>query len=141
MTAGYCIEDLKPGMSASFGKTVTDADIVMFAGISGDTNPVHLDQTFAEQTPFKARIAHGLLSAGFISAVLGTKLPGPGAIYMSQNLRFKAPVKIGDTVTATCTVTEVIPEKRRAVLSTICKVGETVVIEGEAMIMVPSRSK
>jgi 3-hydroxybutyryl-CoA dehydratase len=141
MTAGYCIEDLKPGMSASFGKTVTDADIVMFAGISGDTNPVHLDQTFAEQTPFKARIAHGMLSAGFISAVLGTKLPGPGAIYMSQNLRFKAPVKIGDTVTATCTVTEVIPEKRRAVLSTICKVGETVVIEGEAMIMVPSRSK
>jgi 3-hydroxybutyryl-CoA dehydratase len=128
-------------MSASFGKTVTDADIVMFAGISGDTNPVHLDQTFAEQTPFKARIAHGMLSAGFISAVLGTKLPGPGAIYMSQNLRFKAPVKIGDTVTATCTVTEVIPEKRRAVLSTICKVGETVVIEGEAMIMVPSRSK
>jgi 3-hydroxybutyryl-CoA dehydratase len=141
MTAGYCIEDLKPGMSASFGKTVTDADIVMFAGISGDTNPVHLDQTFAEQTPFKARIAHGLLSAGFISAVLGTKLPGPGAIYMSQTLRFKAPVKIGDTVTATCTVTEVIPEKRRAVLSTICRVGDTVVIEGEAMIMVPSRSK
>jgi 3-hydroxybutyryl-CoA dehydratase len=141
MTAGYCIEDLKPGISASFGKTVTEADIVMFAGISGDTNPVHLDQTFAEQTPFKARIAHGMLSAGFISAVLGTKLPGPGAIYMSQNLRFKAPVKIGDTVTATCTVTEVIPEKRRAVLSTICKVGETVVIEGEAMIMVPSRSK
>ena len=140
-SAAYYIEDLKPGISASFAKTVTDADIVMFAGVSGDTNPVHLDQTFAEQTPFKTRIAHGMLSAGFISTVLGTKLPGPGSIYMSQTLRFKAPVKIGDTVTATCTVTEVIPEKRRAVLSTVCKVGDTVVIEGEAMIMAPSRAK
>ena len=140
-TEGYFIEDLKPGMSASFGKTVSEADIVLFAGVSGDTNPVHLNQAFAEQTPFKARIAHGMLSAGFISTVFGTKLPGPGSIYMSQTLRFKAPVKIGDTVTATCTVTEVILEKRRAVFSTICKVGETVVIEGEAMIMVPSRGK
>ena len=138
-TQGYFIEDLTPGLSASFGKTVTEADIAMFAGVSGDTNPVHLDQTFAEKTPFKARIAHGMLSAGFISTVIGTKLPGPGAIYMSQTLRFKAPVKIGDTVTATCTVTEIIPEKRRAVLSTICRVGDTVVIEGEALIMVPSR--
>ena len=143
MTAieAYFIEDLKPGMSASFGKTVSEADIVMFAGVSGDTNPVHLNQAFAEQTPFKTRIAHGMLSAGFISTVFGTKLPGPGSIYMSQTLRFKAPVKIGDTVTATCTVTEVILEKRRAVFSTVCKVGETVVIEGEAMIMVPSRGK
>lgn len=139
--AGYFIEDLKPGVAASFGKTVTEADIDIFATVSGDTNPVHLDQAFAETTPFKTRIAHGMLSAGFISAVLGTKLPGPGAIYMSQTLRFKAPVKIGDHVTATCTVTEVIAEKRRAVLSTICKVGETVVIEGEAMVMVPSRGK
>jgi len=140
-TQGYFIEDLKPGVSGSFAKTVTEADIDMFAKVSGDTNPVHLDQAFAETTPFKTRIAHGMLSAGFISAVLGTKMPGPGAIYMSQTLRFKAPVKIGDNVTATCTVTEVIPEKRRAVLSTICKVGDTVVIEGEAMVMVPSRAK
>ena len=139
--AGYFIEDLKPGLSASFTKTVTEADIVKFAEVSGDTNPVHLDQAYAEKTPFKTRIAHGMLSAGFISAVLGTKLPGPGAIYMSQTLRFKAPVKIGDTVTATCTVTEIIAEKRRAVLSTVCKVGDTVVIEGEAMVMVPSRGK
>ena len=139
--AGYFIEDLKPGISASFGKTVTDADITMFVGVSGDTNPVHVDETFAAQTPFKTRIAHGMLSAGFISTVLGTKLPGPGSIYMSQTLRFKAPVKIGDTVTATCTVTEVIPEKRRANFSTVCKVGDTVVIEGEATIMVPSRNK
>ncbi len=139
--AGYFIEDLKPGVAASFGKTVTEADIDMFAKVSGDTNPVHLDQAFAEKTSFKTRIAHGMLSAGFISAVLGTKMPGPGAIYMSQTLRFKAPVKIGDHVEATCTVTEVIPEKRRAVLSTVCKVGDTVVIEGEAMVMVPSRAK
>lgn len=142
MTAtGYFIEDLTVGLSASYGKTISEADIVLFAGVSGDTNPVHLDQTFAEKTPFKTRIAHGMLSAGFISTVIGTKLPGPGAIYMSQTLRFKAPVKIGDTVTATCTVTEIIPDKKRAVLSTICKVGDTVVIEGEALIMVPSRGK
>jgi 3-hydroxybutyryl-CoA dehydratase len=142
MTAnGYFIEDLTIGLSASYGKTISEADIVLFAGVSGDTNPVHLDQTFAEKTPFKTRIAHGMLSAGFISTVIGTKLPGPGAIYMSQTLRFKAPVKIGDTVTATCTVTEIIPEKKRAVLQTICKVGDTVVIEGEALIMVPSRGK
>lgn len=143
MTAsgGIFIEDMKTGMAASYSKTITDADIVLFAGVSGDTNPVHLDQVFAESTPFKTRIAHGMLSAGFISTVLGTKLPGPGAIYMSQNLKFKAPVKIGDTVTATCTVTEIVPEKRRAILSTICKVGDTIVIEGEAMVMVPSRGK
>jgi len=142
MTAnGYFIEDLTIGLSASYGKTISEADIVLFAGVSGDTNPVHLDQTFAEKTPFKTRIAHGMLSAGFISTVIGTKLPGPGAIYMSQTLRFKAPVKIGDTVTATCTVTEIIPEKKSAVLQTICKVGDTVVIEGEALIMVPSRGK
>ena len=141
ISSGFCIEDLTLGLSASYGKTVTDADIVLFAGVSGDTNPVHLDQSFAEKTPFKGRIAHGMLSAGFISTVLGTKLPGPGAIYMSQTLRFKAPVKIGDTVVATCTVTEIVAEKRRAMFSTVCKVGDTVVIEGEAMIMVPSRNK
>ena len=141
MSEGYFIEDLKTGQAASFAKTVSEADIVLFAGVSGDTNPVHLDQTFAEKTPFKTRIAHGMLSAGFISTVFGTKLPGPGSIYMSQTLRFKAPVKIGDTVVATCTVTEIIAEKRRAMFSTVCKVGDTVVIEGEAMIMVPSRNK
>jgi len=141
MSEGYFIEDLKVGQSASFGKTVSEADIVLFAGVSGDTNPVHLDQSFAEKTPFKTRIAHGMLSAGFISTVFGTKLPGPGAIYMSQTLKFKAPVKIGDTVVATCTVTEIIPEKRRANFSTVCKVCDTVVIEGEATIMVPSRNK
>ncbi|MDQ2103401.1 MaoC family dehydratase [Azospirillum isscasi] len=136
---GHCIEDLSVGMTASFSKTVTEADIVLFAGISGDTNPVHLNQEYASGTMFQGRIAHGMLSVSFISAVLGTKLPGPGAIYMSQTVRFKAPVRAGDTVTARATVTEIIPEKRRAVVRTVCTVGETVVIEGEALLMVPSR--
>lgn len=136
---GYCIEDLAVGMTASFAKTVTEADIVLFAGISGDTNPVHLNQEYAAGTMFQGRIAHGMLTVGFISAVLGTKLPGPGAIYMSQNLKFKAPVRAGDTVTARATITELFPEKRRVVMRTVCTVGETVVVEGEAMLMVPSR--
>ena len=138
---GHDIEDIQVGMRGTYAKTVTEADIILFAGVTGDNNPVHIDAEAAASTMFKERIAHGMLSAGFISAVLGTKLPGPGAIYMSQTRRFKAPVKIGDTVTATCTVTEVVPEKRRAMLSTVCKIGDTVVIEGEAMVMVPSRPK
>jgi 3-hydroxybutyryl-CoA dehydratase len=138
---GHFIEDLSVGQSASYTKTVTEADIVKFAEVSGDNNPVHLDEAFAQTTMFKGRIAHGMLSAGFISTVIGTKLPGSGTIYMSQTLRFKAPVRIGDTVTATCTITEIIPEKRRAVLNTSCKVGDTVVIEGEALVMVPARGK
>ena len=101
---GYYLEDLETGMTAVYAKTVTEADIVMFAGISGDTNPVHLDALFAEQTPFKGRIAHGMLAASFISTVLGTKLPGPGCIYLGQSLKFRAPVKAGDTVTARVTV-------------------------------------
>ena len=139
IASGHVIEDLAIGQQASFSKTVTEADIVKFAEVSGDDNPVHLDEAFAQTTMFKGRIAHGMLSAGFISTVIGTRLPGSGTIYMSQTLRFKAPVRIGDTVTATCTITEIIPEKRRAVLSTICKVGDTVVIEGEALVMVPAR--
>lgn len=138
---GHFIEDLSVGQSASYTKTVTEADIVKFAEVSGDNNPVHLDEAFAQTTMFKGRIAHGMLSAGFISTVIGTKLPGSGTIYMSQTLRFRAPVRIGDTVTATCTITEIIPEKRRAVLTTVCKVGDTVVIEGEALVMVPARGK
>lgn len=136
---GHYVEDLSVGMSASFAKTVSEADVVLFAGVSGDTNPVHINEEFAKNTMFKTRIAHGMLSAGFISAVLGTKLPGQGAIYMSQSLKFKAPVRIGDTVKATATVSEVIPEKKRVVMKTVCTVGETVVLEGEAMLMVPSR--
>src|ERR671932_805667 len=136
---GYYIEDLEPGMTAVFGKTITDADILMFAGVSGDTNPVHLNEEFAMGTPFQGRIAHGMLSASFISTVLGTKLPGPGCIYMSQNLKFKAPVRIGDTVEARATITEIIPEKRRVAIKTVCSVGDTVVIDGEALLMVTTR--
>jgi len=137
--AGSFIEDLAVGQSAVYAKTVTEADIVLFAGISGDTNPVHLVETFAAGTIFKGRIAHGMLSAGFISTVLGTKLPGPGAIYLSQSLKFKAPVRAGDTVVARATVTAIVPDKRRVTLATTCQVGDTVVIDGEAVVMVPSR--
>lgn len=136
---GLYFEDLEIGMSASYGKTVTETDIVMFAGLSGDTNPVHLNQEYAETTMFEGRIAHGMLSAGFISTVLGTRLPGPGTIYLSQNLQFKAPVRIGDTVTAKVVVREIITAKKRAILETNCYVGDRCVISGEATVMVPSR--
>lgn len=136
---GYYFEDLKEGMTDIYGRTVTDADIVMFAGVSGDTNPVHLNHEFAAETMFKGRIAHGILSASFISTVIGTKLPGPGCIYVSQALRFKAPVKAGDTVIARVTVTKLIPEKKFVELKTQCLVLGKVVIDGEATIMVPTR--
>lgn len=138
---GYYIEDLSEGMTASYAKTVTETDVVLFAGISGDDNPVHINQEFAENSMFKQRIAHGMLSAGFISAVLGTKMPGPGAIYISQNLKFKAPVHIGDTVKATVTILEVLAPKRRVTLKTVCTVKDTVIVEGEAVVMVNSRNK
>ncbi len=137
---GYYLEDLSVGMSASYAKTITDADIVLFAGISGDTNPIHLNQEFASQTMFKERIAHGMLSASFISTVIGTKLPGPGCIYLSQNMKFKAPVKVGDTVLAKATITEILPEKKRVHLKTECLVGETLVIDGEAVVMVNAKA-
>lgn len=136
---GYYFEDLEVGMTEVFAKTVTEADIVTFAGISGDTNPVHINEEFASKTMFKGRIAHGILSASFISTVIGTKLPGPGCIYVSQALRFKAPVKAGDTVNATCEITNMIPEKKFIELKTQCLVDGKVVIDGEATIMVPSR--
>jgi len=135
---GYDVEDLSVGMSASYGKTVTDADIVMFAGVSGDNNAVHTNQEFAATTAFGGRIAHGMLSASFISAALGTRLPGPGSVYMGQTLRFRAPVRPGDTVTATVTVKSIDVQKSRVVLDTTCRVGSTVVIEGEATILVTS---
>ena len=138
---GYFLEDMEVGMTAIYAKTVTDADIVMFAGISGDTNPVHLDASFADQTLFKGRIAHGMLSASFISTVLGTRLPGPGCIYLSQSLKFRAPVKTGDTVTARVTVKDVNRDNKRIVLETICTVDDTVVIDGEALLMVNRRAE
>jgi 3-hydroxybutyryl-CoA dehydratase len=135
------LEDIDVGMSATYAKTVSDADIVLFAGISGDSNPVHVDDDYARETMFKGRIAHGMLTASFISAVLGTRLPGPGCIYLSQNLRFKAPVRIGDTVRAVVEVTEVDRERARVTVSTRCSVGDKVVIDGEAVLMVPRRAE
>ena len=137
---GYYFEDMKEGMTNVYGKTITDADIVMFSGISGDINPVHLNHEFASETMFAGRIAHGMLTASFISTVVGTKLPGPGCIYVSQAIRFKAPVKSGDTVTARVTVTKVVPEKKFVELKTTCSVGDKLVIDGEATVMVPSRN-
>lgn len=134
------IEDLTVGQTASLAKTVTEADIILFAGISTDINSVHLDEEFAKTTAFGGRIAHGMLSASFISAVLGARLPGPGTIYLAQNLKFKAPVRAGDTVTATVTITEIVPEKKRVKLDTVCTVGGKTVIEGDATVMFPSRN-
>ena len=132
-------EDLSLGQTASFGKTIGESDIQMFAAISGDTNPVHINAEVAAASIFKERIAHGMLSAGLISAVLGTRLPGEGAIYLSQTLKFRAPVRIGDTVTASVEITALDPARKRATLATICTVGGRPVIEGEASVLVPSR--
>ncbi|MEE8351850.1 MAG: MaoC family dehydratase [Rhodospirillales bacterium] len=137
---GLYFEDLSEGMREAYAKTITNADIIAFAGISGDTNPVHLNHEFASETMFEGRVAHGMLTASFISTVIGTKLPGPGCIYVSQNLRFKAPVKVDDTVTAMCTITKLIPEKRMIEMQTLCTVGAQTVLEGEALILVPLRS-
>jgi 3-hydroxybutyryl-CoA dehydratase len=137
---GYYLEDLEVGMSASHAKTVTETDVVMFAGLTGDNNPIHCNEVFAAKTLFKSRIAHGMFCAGLISCVAGTRLPGPGAVYVDQQLRFTAPVRIGDTVTALCTIEEIIPERRRVVMKTICAVGDKIVVEGTATFMVSRRS-
>lgn len=126
------------GMSACRAHEVTDRDISAFAAVSGDTNPVHLDADFASHTPFKGRIAHGILSAAFISALLGTELPGAGAIYLGQTLKFRAPVRPGDTVVTEVRVRDVIADKRRVVLATSCRVGATCVLEGEALMLLPA---
>jgi 3-hydroxybutyryl-CoA dehydratase len=131
-------EELEVGQRAEFRKTVTEADVVLFAGVTGDLNPAHIDQVAAEASPFGGRIAHGMLTAGLISAVLGMKLPGPGTIYLEQSLRFLRPVRIGDTVTASAEVLELVPAKRRVRLATTAanQAGETV-LKGEALVMVP----
>jgi len=131
-------EELRVGQAATHSKTVTEADVVLFAGVTGDFNPAHVDQAYAEKSRFGGRIAHGMLSAGFISAALAMRLPGPGTIYLSQSLRFLRPVRIGDTVTARVEVAELFPSRRRVRLLTTCanQDGEALV-EGEAMVMVP----
>jgi len=132
---GYDIEDLSVGMSATFSKTITEADIVLFAGVSGDTNAIHINEEYAATTAFKGRIAHGMLSASVISAAVANRLPGPGAIYMDQHLKFLAPVRPGDTVHATVKVREVVAERGRVVLDTICTVKGVLVIDGEAALV------
>ena len=136
---GLTIEELSVGMTDIYSKTITESDINLFCAISGDTNPLHLDHEYAATTMFGGPIAHGMLAASMISTVIGTKLPGPGCVYISQNCRFTAPVRAGDTVRARVTITEVNRERRRIKLLTVCTVGKKVVIEGEAEVLVPPR--
>jgi 3-hydroxybutyryl-CoA dehydratase len=138
-TQSLYFEDVQVGMRETYRKHVKSSDVVGFAEISGDRNPIHLSEHFAAKTPFQGRIAHGLYTASLISAVIGTRLPGPGAIYISQTLRFLAPVRIGDDVDATVEIVELIEKGRRAKLKCECRVGETLVLEGEAEVKIPSR--
>lgn len=137
---GFFFEDLKVGQKATVSRTITETDLRNFSGVSGDTNPMHLNEEFAKTTPFGGCIVHGMLSASLLSAVIGTKLPGPGCIYMSQTLKFLAPVRVGETVYATVVVKELVAGKNRCILDTKCYVKDTVVIDGEAIIKVPSKN-
>lgn len=131
-------EDLSVGMAERLSKHISSSDVVGFAEVTGDRNPIHLSEHFAAKTPFGTRIAHGLYTASLISAVLGTRLPGPGAVYISQTLHFRAPVKIGDTVEVSVEVAELMVEKCRARLVCTCAVDGEVVLDGEAWVKVPS---
>jgi 3-hydroxybutyryl-CoA dehydratase len=134
-----CIEDMEIGMSRYVQKTITDRDIALFSEVSTDRNPVHLDEDYAQETIFQGRVAHGMLTASLISAVIGEQLPGHGAVYLSQSLRFMAPVRPGDTVRAEVTVMDIDHARRRVTLETRCAVGDTVVLKGEALVLAPSR--
>ncbi len=134
-------EDLAVGMTETLSKTIAASDVVGFAEVTGDRNPIHLSEHFAAKTPFGTRVAHGLYTASLISAVLGTRLPGPGAVYISQTLNFRAPVRIGDTVKVTVAVAELMPERHRARLSCVCAVGDETVLDGEALVKVPARAE
>ena len=134
-----CIEDIEIGMTRHLRKTVTNRDIKLFAEVSTDHNPVHLDDAYAQDTTFEGRIAHGMLTAGLISAVIGEQLPGHGTVYLGQSLRFMAPVRPGDTVYACVKVTAIDYARRRVTLETHCAVGDTVVLKGEALVLAPSR--
>lgn len=131
------IEEIEIGMSASYSQTVTDADIKAFAGISGDRNPVHVDEDYAEQSRYKKRIVHGMMTASYFSALFGTKIPGEGCVYVAQSLQFKRPVYMGDTVTATIEVTKIDVDKKRVFFKTTCKVKNKIVTDGEAEIFIP----
>jgi 3-hydroxybutyryl-CoA dehydratase len=132
-------DELRVGMRETYSRLVTSADVIAFAEVSGDRNPIHLSDEFAAKTPFKTRIAHGIYTASLISAVIGTRLPGPGAIYMTQSLKFLAPVRIGDTVDASVEIVALSEKGRRATLACQCRVGDTLVMEGEAVVKVPAR--
>ena len=134
-----CIEDIEIGMRRHLRKQVTDRDIELFAEVSTDRNPVHLDDDYAHDTIFEGRIAHGMLTAGLISAVIGEQLPGHGTVYLGQTLKFMAPVRPGDTVFAEVEVTGVDHSRRRVTLDCHCAVGDTVVLKGEALVLAPSR--
>lgn len=136
---GLAIEQIEVGMQVSYSQTITDADVKAYAGMSGDNNPVHMSDEYAKESRFKARIAHGLFSAGFFSALFGTRLPGPGCVYVSQNLVFKAPVYLQDTVVAIVCVKDVNVRKRIVTFRTYCKVKDQLVIDGEAQIYVPKK--
>jgi 3-hydroxybutyryl-CoA dehydratase len=142
MQSGKTLDMLQVGDAAEFSKTVSESDIYLYAGITGDFNPAHVDEAYAKKTYFKTRIAHGMLAAGFISAILGTQLPGPGTIYMKQELNFLAPVRIGDTITARVEVTEIIKEKKQVKLRTTCSNQEgELVLDGEAVVSPPRRAR
>lgn len=134
---GYTFQDLQIGQSVSVNKTVTEDDLQKFADVSLDNNPVHFDEEYAKTTRFGGRIAHGMLTASLFSGLLGMRLPGPGTIYLGQTLKFKAPVSLGQTVEASVTIRELVPEKKKVVLDCVCRAGETVVVEGEAVVMFP----
>jgi 3-hydroxybutyryl-CoA dehydratase len=133
------LEDLAVGQSAELKRTVTDADVRGFAEVTGDENPVHLDEAYAATTRFKGRVAHGMLLGGHISAVLAGRLPGPGVIYISQHLTFRRPIRIGDEVTTRATVTKIDPRRAFVTLATVCEVGGKVVVDGEAVVLAPRR--
>jgi 3-hydroxybutyryl-CoA dehydratase len=136
---GAYIDDLEVGMKAVSSRTITEAAVELFGGISGDLNPTHFSDDFAKQERFKQRIAHGMLTMSHITGVLGTKLPGPGCLYMSQSVKFVAPVKIGETVTTRVTITDINLDKNRVTLKTDCFVGDTQCVDGEALLWVPAR--
>ena len=139
---GKTMDAISLGDAAEFTKTVTETDVYLYAGITGDLNPAHINQTYAEGTFFKGRIAHGMLTAGFISSILGMQLPGPGTIYLSQTLKFLAPVRMGDTITGRAEVVEIIKEKNRLRLQTTCRNQDgTLVLDGEALVSPPKAPK
>lgn len=139
LVSGFCIDQIEIGMQASYSHTITDADVKAYAGLSGDNNPVHMSDEYAKNSRFKSRIAHGLFSAGFFSALFGTRLPGPGCVYISQSLAFKAPVYLQDTVEAVICVNAINVRKRTVNFRTYCTVRGNLVIDGEAEIYIPKK--